>query len=360
MTKIPDFNAELRKISAETERTIRRDDFPRKIFPPFLKKSALDYPLRKGKRLRPALLRWTCGLFGGENENAKFAAAAVEIFHNWTLVHDDIIDNGATRKGEPSTHCVLANFAKSKGFSDKDAKTFGLAQAILSGDIQHAWAMNILLKSSSLGVSHETVVELAKMLTVLGGRDLISGEALDVEISFKNWSKVSEKDALKIAEMKTGALLEFCARCGALIALDGKEKRTADIDNIANFAKFTGMAFQLKDDWLGVFGDKGRIGKPLLSDLSAKKPTFLFLKTLSLAGKNEVSVLLSMAGKEKYSDRQISIVREIARNCGAEAECLEKAEQIRDKALNLLMKFPESDSRFLLQQWAKLLIERNY
>ncbi|HPN84242.1 MAG TPA: polyprenyl synthetase family protein, partial [Victivallales bacterium] len=308
----------------------------------------------------PALLMWTCGLFGGQPESAKLAGAAVEIFHNWTLVHDDIIDCDPLRKGEASTHISIANFAKSKGLGKgSEAENFGVSQSILTGDIQHAWAINMLLKTHTrAGISSDTVLGLTKDLCLLGGRDLICGESLDVEISYKKWSQISVEELLKIAEMKTGRLLEFSAICGARIACDGKKTDDRLISRIGDFAKFAGIAFQLKDDWLGVFADEKTIGKPALSDLSERKPTYLFLETIRLSGKKESEFIISRAGKRNFSAKDIVRIREIVKGCGAEESCLSKASKMKTESLKMLQEFPEGKFKSLLVEWADHVIER--
>lgn len=350
-----EFKKALAKIAGETTDIIRRDDFPKSIRPEFLKKAVMDYPLRDGKCLRPALLLWTCGLFGGNPEKAKFAAAAVEIFHNWTLVHDDIIDNDDFRKGLPSTHRQLADFAKAKyDIGDIDAEAFGRNHAILAGDIQHAWAVNMLSKTQA---SEKTNLQLIVELSSFGGRDLVCGEALDVEISSQKWSQVEFRHLLQIAELKTARLLQFCTFSGAKIAMDGKKPDQCRLSKILDFAKFAGMAFQLKDDLLGVFEDK--TGKPVLSDLSERKPTTILLETVRLAGSKEAALVLSLAGKKGFSKADVAMVRDIASACGAERKCRQKAEKMKNDAIATLTGFPDCEFRRLLLDWTEYVLERS-
>ena len=141
---------ELKSNALRVSEIIRDDEFPLAVTPFFLRGAVMDYPLRGGKHLRSALLNWSCGLLGGNIETAKFAAAAVEIYHNWTLVHDDIIDNDIMRRNKPSTHVDLANFAEKCYQTDKDkSNKFGRDFAILTGDVQQGWAANMLMKSGS-------------------------------------------------------------------------------------------------------------------------------------------------------------------------------------------------------------------
>ena len=104
---------ELAAVASVIDELLENDDYPNIVQPEYLREAVRAYPCQGGKRLRPALLIWSCGLFGGNVEQAYNAAAAVEIYHNWTLVHDDIIDNDKVRRGAPTSHCFL----RDEGFS---------------------------------------------------------------------------------------------------------------------------------------------------------------------------------------------------------------------------------------------------
>ncbi len=212
------------KLNAERiSKIIAEDNFPIGVNPEFLRGAVMDYPLRGGKHLRSALLSWSCGLFGGNPESAKFASAAVEIYHNWTLVHDDIIDNDIMRRNKPTTHIDLANFAKKRFKTTRiESHKFGRDFAILTGDIQHGWAINMLIKSTESGVSDEAVIYLTRMLQEKVNRKLISGEALDVEFCYCGSDSVTTEKVEEMLYLKTGALLEFCAMSGAVIAIDSQ------------------------------------------------------------------------------------------------------------------------------------------
>lgn len=355
------FTHELQKVAELIDGIIRNDDFPSTIRPEFLKDAVRDYPLRKGKRLRPAILLWSCGLLGGNPETAKFAAAAAEIYHNWTLVHDDIIDNDNFRRGLPSIHRKIADMAKEK-YSQKlqDAFITGKNFAILVGDIQQGWAVNMLLKSIELGLDSELVVFLSRRLQELVNRELISGEALDVESALKNWSEISLEAIEEMLYKKTGALLRFCAECGALIAL-GSVKSANDIrvKKLSEFAAQTGLAFQLRDDWLGIFGNEKELGKPLASDLSESKPTLLLLKTCELCSREDKKFLQKSLGEKIYSSKQLDKIKKIVSNSGAEKFILDKAETLINNARNILLEMPDNKYRKLLLELNAFLITRN-
>lgn len=145
------------------------------------------YPLRGGKRLRPALTLWSCGAVGGDPVRALNAAAAVEIYHNWTLVHDDIIDCDELRRGKPTCHVELRKVGTGLFQLNADrARKYGEDFAILAGDLQQSWAMDVLIRSTDRGVSPETTLAMARRMESFLGRELISGEALDVEFEYRS------------------------------------------------------------------------------------------------------------------------------------------------------------------------------
>jgi len=144
---------ELAAVASVIDELLENDDYPNIVQPEYLREAVRAYPCQGGKRLRPALLIWSCGLFGGNVEQAYNAAAAVEIYHNWTLVHDDIIDNDKVRRGAPTSHCFLRDEGAGRfGLKRDEAEKFGRDFAILAGDIQQGWAVNMLLKSIQTGV----------------------------------------------------------------------------------------------------------------------------------------------------------------------------------------------------------------
>lgn len=350
---------------------IKEDNFPDTLTPDFLKDAVRDYPLRGGKRLRSALLSWSCGLLGGTPESAKFAAAAVEIYHNWTLVHDDIIDNDPTRRNAPSQHIVLANLAKKKYTSDNRGK-FGQDFAILTGDIQQGWAVNMLIRSIESGVSNKTVLYLVKKLQEQVNRELISGEALDVEFSYRNITDITKEQVEKMLYMKTGVLLEFSAVTGGIIALDTEFPKDTSftelqqiIENdtrlkrVAQFAADAGIAFQLQDDWLGIFGNEEQLGKPIASDISEAKPTILLMETFERINDTERAELNSFIGKEHFSEEELSTIRKIIIESGAEEVVTKRAQELLTKAKQSLDIFDDSIYKINLLKWADYLINRS-
>jgi geranylgeranyl diphosphate synthase type I len=303
---------------------------------------------------------WSCGLLGGKPETARFAAAAVEIYHNWTLVHDDIIDNDEMRRGKPSAHFMTAKFAEKKfRMKTEEALTYGKNFAILAGDIQQGWAANTLLKSVNSGVSPELTILLSRRLHEIVNRDLISGEALDIEMPYVKTDKLSPAIIENMLNLKTGALLRYCAEAGALIGLkSAKSANDRRVEKIGEFASLAGIAFQLKDDWLGIFGNERKLGKPIGSDLSERKPTLLLYHTLEKLPLKERRKLMDLLGQKSYSANELDSIREMMRKTGAEKKVIQRSEFLADSAKNILTGFPDNKYRKLLLALSHYLTAR--
>ena len=362
---------ELERNSARIAEVIENDQFPAHIEPDFLLDAVRDYPTRGGKCLRSALLSWSCGALGGNPETARFAAAAVEIYHNWTLVHDDIIDDDDIRRNHPSTHAGLALRAESsRGLTDERKRLFGRDFAILAGDIQQAWAADMLLKSLDAGVSKEAVLLLSRRLHEHVTVPLISGEALDVSFSYSPESFPSCGDVERMLALKTGALLRYCAVAGSLIALESRrgageggtiEDSLSDprLLALANFAEKAGTAFQLRDDWLGVFGDAERLGKPICSDIAEGKPTILFIETLDGLSSPELERFKTFFGRKHLSDDDIREIRDLTERSGAGEKVDARGRSLLSEAKGELHFLPASRFRELLSAFADFLVDRN-
>ena len=284
---------QLRKIAENIDQLLEEDEFPFSIRPDYLAEAVRAYPVHGGKRLRPALLIWSCGLLGGEEEKALYPAAAVEVYHNWTLVHDDIIDQDRVRRGAPTEHVTLSAVIETRfGQETIRAERFGRAFAMLAGDLQQGWANDLILRSTEHGVSTKVAVALSRNLQKLACRELISGEALDVEFSFRKLDSLSPKLVREMLYLKTGALLRFCTESGAMIALDDPDPQREEVRKLGEAAAAAGIAFQLRDDYLGIFGEAQSFGKPLGNDLREGKATILLMTALQNASPSEREELI--------------------------------------------------------------------
>ena len=233
-----------------------------------------------GKRLRPVLLLITAETFGGSIEEAMPTALAVEIFHNFTLLHDDIMDNADVRRGKPSV------YAK-----------WGGNVALLSGDAMLITAYKSLAKISS--------ERLPKVMNIFSDMALAVCEGQQYDMDFETMSKVSVEEYMQMIERKTSALLSGSAMIGATMAGADEE----DIKKIYRFATELGLAFQLQDDVLDSYGDKA-LGKKIGGDILEGKKTFLMIQALNRASAEEREILTTTHLRQGIAEQEkIDIVK---------------------------------------------------
>jgi len=354
------FTDELRRVGEQIGDFLCSDTFPETIHPAALGEAVRDYPCRGGKRIRPALVMWACELFGGDREQAIPAAAAIEIYHNWTLVHDDIIDRDDLRRGKLSTHASLRNHAeKNLKATPEQAAAFGESFAILAGDIQQGWAVERLASVADHGVSPGLALELVRAMQTKLNRELISGEAQDVEMELLDSSFVSEADVMNMINGKTGAIMEFALHCGAAIAKGAYEPKSPDFRALSRYAANLAAAFQLQDDMLGVFGDAKVFGKPVCSDFQEAKPTMLYLEAVRRLPADRRPELDSFLRLPHYSDADVAAICALLTGCGA-------ADAVRESIINLsasaraaLLPLPANQWRGMLDTLVEHMLVRS-
>ena len=348
---------ELKKVAEEVNNVLEHDTFPSTVAPKFLRDAVVDYPKRGGKRLRPALTIWSCGALGGGESRALCPAAACEVFHNWTLVHDDIIDDDDFRRGVPTCHKQLQTVARREmQLDDEKQVRFGRDFAILCGDLQQAWANSLILKTP--GVRPEVTIAIASRMQEFANRELISGEALDVAMSYLDLARLRPEDVEHMFEKKTGVLFQFCVETGAMIALNDCTVSHPLTVALASMAMNAAVAFQIRDDYLGIFGDQGKFGKPIGSDISERKVTMLLLYALEKLGEGGKKELLSLFGHPNCTAEDIEKVRKIYRESGALEKAAARADERTAAAREALEKIPAGYHRTLLSQLLDYLLER--
>ncbi len=354
------FKDELRRVGEEIGDFLKNDPFPKAIRPASLGEAVRDYPGRGGKRIRPALVLWACELFGGDRAQAVPAAAALEIYHNWTLVHDDIIDRDELRRGRPSEHVALRDYAASELKADAPlAAFFGESFAILAGDVQQGWAVEALASVADRGVDPALALKLVRAMQTKLNRELISGEALDVEFELRDPATVSEAAVMNMINGKTGAIMEFALHCGAAFAKGAYEPASPDFQALSRYAANLAAAFQLQDDMLGVFGDEKVIGKPLCSDFQEAKPTMLYLEAvrrLPAERRPELDALLRLP---RYSDADIASIRAILTETGAADAVRGSIAALSGLAKNALQPLPDNPWRAMLNTLVDQMLIRS-
>jgi geranylgeranyl diphosphate synthase, type I len=319
------------------------------------------YVRHRGKGLRPFLLLLSCGAMGGDEWQALPAAAAVEIFHIWTLVHDDIIDRDETRRGHATVHAAYASQAREElGLSHDAAAHYGQAVAILAGDLQQSWSYALLTDLLERGVGPPLVLELIRRMSTSLTPQLLEGELLDVQFSLADHHNLGEAEVMHMLGMKTAVLLEYAAWAGAKIGLQGRPDVEGFAERLARFAFLCGTAFQMQDDILGLTADERVLGKPVGADIREGKHTLVLYRTLAKVSGSERETLLQCVGNAHATADEVSQALSIISASGAIEEVAQLADGAISHALDLLNALPESPQKSLLASWATFMLRRNY
>jgi geranylgeranyl diphosphate synthase type II len=236
----------------------------------------------KGKRMRPILLLMAHQLFDKNLDNAISPALAIEIFHNFTLLHDDIMDNAPLRRGNPTVH-----------------EKWNSNVAILSGDTMMIHSYQLLLKVAEGNVKQ--VLEVFSKAAI----EVCEGQQWDMD--FENQDDVEIADYLKMIEYKTAVLLAASLKIGAITANASLE----DQNHLYEFGKNIGIAFQLKDDFLDAFGDPETFGKQVGGDIMCNKKTYLYLKAIEIASDKQKNELEKYFSISDTSTEKVNAVKKI-------------------------------------------------
>jgi len=282
-----------------------------------------------GKRLRPILLLFSVKAAGGNFNEAYNAALAVEILHNFTLVHDDIMDNSPLRRGRPSLY-----------------KKYNSNTAILAGDNLIAIAYKLLLKDCKYNTNQ--IIETFTQ----GIIDVCEGQSLDKE--FETRKEVSLREYRLMIQKKTAALLSACTSIGGLIAkADDNAMRI-----LKNYGKNLGMAFQIQDDLLDITADEKKFGKKVGSDLIEGKKTFLFLKALEKARGDDKKKLQNVIKNCGIKSSEIESYRQIYEKYGILEDAKTEIDKYIKLALKELNRLPDKEGSEMLYLLANSLINR--
>jgi geranylgeranyl diphosphate synthase type II len=282
-----------------------------------------------GKRIRPVLCLMANELIGDLNEDAWHGAAAIELFHNYTLIHDDIMDQAPLRRGNATIHAK-----------------YGLTAGILSGDVMSIYAYQQLAQIQQplapiLSLFNKTAIQVCE------------GQQLDMDFELRN--DVSIDEYIHMISLKTSVLLACSLKMGAL--LGGSTGGNAD--KLYEFGKNLGIAFQLQDDYLDAFGETDILGKQKGGDIRANKKTYLLLKSLENANeshKKEINYWLQNDGEEKVH-AMLSIFTE----SGADTLCRDAMEHYSHKAFDCLEDVAIlSKRKTALHELATYLLQREH
>lgn len=285
-----------------------------------------------GKRLRPVLVSAACNVFSENVAQSIDAALAYEIFHNFTLLHDDVMDNSPLRRGNKTVH-----------------EKWNVNTAILSGDAMMILAQTFIQKTPEN--VRTQVVELFNKTAL----EVCEGQQLDMDFETEN--TITELQYTEMIRLKTSVLLAACLKSGALIG--GAEKTDADL--MYDFGLNLGLAFQLQDDYLDVYGNSDIFGKRTGGDIISDKKTFLLIKAFEFAEDQTLSKLRSTVGnKTVEAGEKIKTIVEIYDSLKIREICLAKIEEFYQTALKSLFAIKVSPEKIkVLEQFSKEIMQRN-
>lgn len=326
-----------------------------------LGEAVAHYVQQPGKGLRSSILMICCGATGGAERSAVPAAAAVELFHVWTLVHDDIIDQDDLRRGRPTVHAAFAERARQElRLTAADAAHYGLTQALLAGDIQQGWSATLLTEcATGFGVDAMLVLHLIADLFGPVEARLVDGEALDVQYSLQELATVTEADILDMMQKKTGVLYAFAASAGACIGLGAWQPDHPIVEALSDFARNCGIAFQLQDDVLGIIGDAAATGKPVGADIREGKRTLIVMEALRNASPTQRREIFAALGNRSAHDAQVASATHLLQDLGGVAYARALAQTYIDQAHSSLAHVQREPYRQLLHAVADFVLARD-
>lgn len=282
-----------------------------------------------GKRIRPVLVLTATEMFGGKVESAIPAALCLEIFHNFTLLHDDVMDHADMRRGKPTVHCV-----------------WNENTAILSGDV-----MQILAFKQLLALPDYCLKEI-EALFIKTATEICEGQQFDMEFEIRN--RVNEEEYIDMIRLKTAVLLGCALKMGAIVS-KADEK---DADLIYKFGENIGLAFQLRDDLLDVYGDPTFFGKNIGGDILNNKKTFMLISALKYAKADTKAELISWLARKNFDKKEkIAAITRIYDKLNIQKICSNKMEFYYQTALSALqaINLPEEKKKPLLDLALKMM-----
>ncbi len=289
-----------------------------------LRKAMWHYPEAGGKRLRPVMAVAVADAVGGEGRRAMPFGCSLEIVHNFTLVHDDIMDQDETRRGRPTVHTL-----------------YDIPTAIIAGDALFAVAY------ATVGRTDIDSDRLKRLFEILSEAVYLVAEGQQMDIDFERRTDVTAKEYMRMVEKKTAVLFGCAAEGGAIIA-KGTEKQIKDMKE---YAMLLGIGFQIWDDVLGLTADEKVLGKPVGSDIRNGKRTLIAVhafEKLGESGKKKEAEALKAFGDEKATDAEVRACIDLFRGTGSIDHAREFALDYAEKAKSKLGGLKDSkDKEFL-------------
>lgn len=286
-----------------------------------------------GKRIRPVLMLLSYNLFKEYPETILMPACALETYHNYTLLHDDLMDNADLRRGHETVH-----------------KKWNANTAILSGDSMLVLAYQRMQQCSS--------DKMAEVLALFTETALEIGEGQEYDMAFEHRDDVSEEEYIEMIRLKTSVLLACALKIGAILAGASKE----DADNLYRFGEQIGLAFQLQDDFLDVYGDTRVFGKAIGGDITSNKKTFMLINALNHANEEQRRQLESWIGATEFDrDEKVAAVTRLYNEIGIDRMAQDKIAYYFEQSRKYLQAVSVDESRKAeLAAYAQRMMNRQY
>lgn len=305
------------------------------ITPKDLEEASIYLTKAGGKMLRPCLTLISTEAVGGKKESSLNSAAAIELIHTFSLIHDDIMDDDDVRRGMPAVH-----------------KVWGDPLAILSGDTLFSKAFQMVSQTNPEEVSYERI---NKALSTVADACLYICEGQASDMDFEDRYDVSEQEYLDMIFKKTGALIAAATKTGAIIG--GANDEIVDI--MYDYGRLIGLAFQIQDDYLDLVSDEESLGKPIGSDIAKGKMTLIVVKALSEASDEDSETLLKILKDDNSSAEDIELALQLFDKYDSIEYARKIAQDNVDEAKQLLKILPESESKIALEKIADFVLVRN-
>ena len=304
------------------------------IVPNNLQEASIYLTKAGGKMLRPALTLITSEAVGGSRDNSLKSAAAIELIHTFSLIHDDIMDDDDMRRGKPAVHKVW----------DENV-------AILAGDTLFSKAFEIIMNSDP---EKNTPTQLSQTLATVADACVKICEGQASDMSFEDRYDVSEEEYLDMIFKKTGALIAAASKAGAIMGGANQEV----IDAMYDYGRLIGLAFQIQDDYLDVISDEESLGKPIGSDIAEGKMTLMVVKALNEANDEDKQTLIKILEDQNSPIEDVNKAIDLFNKYGSIKYAHDLALENVNKAKEILNILPDSSSKNALSMLADFVIER--
>ncbi|KZX16389.1 short chain isoprenyl diphosphate synthase IdsA [Methanobrevibacter filiformis] len=304
------------------------------ISPDELKEASIHLTDAGGKMLRPTLTILSCKAVGGDESDAIKSAAAIELIHTFSLIHDDIMDKDDIRRGKPAVH-----------------KVWGEPVAILAGDTLFSKAFQLVINAKSdVGSSQYANDTLATVADACV--KICEGQAWDM--GFEGNFEVKEEEYLDMIFKKTAALLATATKAGAIMGKGSEE----EIAMMYDYGRFIGLAFQIRDDYLDLVSDEESLGKPVGSDIVEGKMTLIVVNALEKASADDKNKLIAILENDNSSPSDVDTALNIFEKYGSLEYSNNLAKEYVNNAKELLDLLPDSDYKNALKLIADYVLDR--